>query len=165
MLLNTFNTFVVQFIYNMICFYFRYFFVTMNIVRATPIAVHSYNCSCLFLSGKIGRRHLLSPRSSATVYGVSSFFDENRTEQKYSARTHVFCAWRWKFLGKPRNFPGPNGVLNCLDRVQALIETPKLGSFPIFLSENHPAEAGDSLPRSEMTLNAFQDFSLLFKWW
>ena len=40
----------------------------MYTVRATPIAVHSYNCSCLFLSGKIGRRHLLSPRSSATVH-------------------------------------------------------------------------------------------------
>ena len=48
----------------------------MNTVRATPIAVHSYNFSCLFLSGKIGWRHLLSPRSSSTVRGVSGFFDE-----------------------------------------------------------------------------------------
>ena len=40
----------------------------MNTVRATHIAGHSYNCSCLFLSGKIGRRHLLSPILSTTVH-------------------------------------------------------------------------------------------------
>ena len=52
----------------------------MYIVRATPIAVHSYNCSCLFLSGKTSKRHSLSPRSSATVYGVSGYFDEREVK-------------------------------------------------------------------------------------